>query len=151
MAIDVSSPDQAATRPQKLSTLPAVLQWRAINQPSEVAFTFLVDGEDETLSFTYAELDREARAIAAELERLAPRGSRTLLVFDSGLDYIAALVRLPVCRHRGGAGLSPRSVSHRPHPAAFAVDRGRRPGRVIAGDASDAELGRIAVSFRARA
>lgn len=91
MAIDVSSPDQAATRPQKLSTLPAVLQWRATNQPSELAFTFLVDGEDETLSFTYAELDREARAIATALERLAPRGSRALLVFDSGLDYIAAL------------------------------------------------------------
>ena len=91
MAIDVSSRDQIATRPHGLSTLPQVLRWRAANQPSELAFTFLVDGEDETLSLTYAELDREARSIAAALERTAARGSRALLVFDSGLDYIAAL------------------------------------------------------------
>lgn len=91
MAIDVSSRDQLATRPQRLSTLPRVLRWRAENQPSELAFTFLVDGEDETRSLTFAELDREARRVAAALERTAPRGSRALLVFDSGLDYIAAL------------------------------------------------------------
>ena len=91
MAIDVSSRDEAPTRPQNLSTLPHVLRWRAASQPSDLAFTFLADGEDEALGLTYAELDREARSIAAALERTAERGSRALLVFDSGLDYIAAL------------------------------------------------------------
>ncbi len=91
MAIDVSVRNRAPARPRELSTLPHVLQWRAIHQPNEPAFTFLIEGEDEAISLTYAELDREARTIAGELQRLGGDGARALLVYDSGLDYIAAL------------------------------------------------------------
>jgi acyl transferase domain-containing protein/acyl-CoA synthetase (AMP-forming)/AMP-acid ligase II/acyl carrier protein/ubiquinone/menaquinone biosynthesis C-methylase UbiE len=74
----------------KFSTLVALLRFRALNQPSRRAFTFLSDGEVEAGHLTYLELDRKARAIAAHLESLGAAGERALLLYPSGLDFIAA-------------------------------------------------------------
>src|SRR5262249_44908330 len=41
-------------------------------------------------SLTYAELDRRARAIASWLQEAGARGERALLLYQPGLDYIAA-------------------------------------------------------------
>ena len=41
-------------------------------------------------SWTYAELDRRARAIAAWLQSLGLQGERALLLYPAGLDFIAA-------------------------------------------------------------
>ncbi|HVC93235.1 MAG TPA: amino acid adenylation domain-containing protein [Pirellulales bacterium] len=86
-----TSRDGALARPRGLPTLGHVLQWRALRQADEVAFVFLVDGEDEEQSLTYAELDLQARAIAGELRHRGATGQKALLVYDAGLDYIAAL------------------------------------------------------------
>ncbi|HEV3003550.1 MAG TPA: AMP-binding protein, partial [Pirellulales bacterium] len=91
MAADAPSCADALSRPRELSTLAHVLQWRALRQADDVAFLFLVDGEDDERCLTYAQLDRHARAIAAELRRRGAEGQRALLVYDAGLDYIAAL------------------------------------------------------------
>ena len=74
------------------STLVDILRWRAIHQPDHTAYVFLEDGEVEGARFTYAELDRRARAIAAHLMEAHGTGERALLLYPAGLDYIAAFL-----------------------------------------------------------
>ncbi|MEC4891787.1 MAG: amino acid adenylation domain-containing protein [Oscillatoria sp. PMC 1051.18] len=71
-------------------TIVDVLRYRALSQPDQLAFTFLPDGETEGEHLTYAELERRARAIAAQLQALGLSGERCLLLYPSGLDYVAA-------------------------------------------------------------
>ena len=73
-----------------VATLVDLLRKRAVHQPLQVAFTFLKDGETEAGSLTYQELDRHARAIAAALQSYGVSGSRSLLLFPPGLEFIAA-------------------------------------------------------------
>jgi acyl-CoA synthetase (AMP-forming)/AMP-acid ligase II/aryl carrier-like protein len=72
------------------STLVDLLRWRAQHQPDQRIYTFLVDGATEEVCLTYAELDRQAHAIAMQLRDLAAVGTRALLLYPPGLDYIAA-------------------------------------------------------------
>ena len=51
--------------------------------------THLLDGERE-LSRSYADLDREARAIAARLQAEIPEGERVLLLYPPGPEFVAA-------------------------------------------------------------
>ena len=51
-------------------------------------YTFLRDGEIEDRTMTFAELDRESRAIAAMLQEW--RIQRPLLVYAPGLDFISS-------------------------------------------------------------
>src|SRR5215212_6879027 len=71
------------------STLIDLLSWRAAHQPDQLAYSFLVDGEDEKAHSTYARLDRKARAIAGMLQSLDLCGERVLLLYAPGLDFIA--------------------------------------------------------------
>src|SRR5262245_60897413 len=73
-----------------VSTLVDMLCHRALHQPKQPAYKFLVDGETKTAEITYAELDRQARAIAVQLQQLVEGGERALLLYPPGLDYIAA-------------------------------------------------------------
>jgi acyl-CoA synthetase (AMP-forming)/AMP-acid ligase II/acyl carrier protein len=72
------------------SSLVDLLRWRAFQHPDEAAYLFLVDGEDQRTERTYAQMDRQARAIAAELQSFATRGQRALLLYPPGLEFIAA-------------------------------------------------------------
>ncbi|WP_338868528.1 condensation domain-containing protein [Myxococcus stipitatus] len=65
---------------------------RAAEHPELRAYTFLVDGEEEELHFTYAELDQRARTIAGFLQSQGAQGERVLLLYPPGLDYVAAFV-----------------------------------------------------------
>ena len=67
-----------------------MLRHRAAHQPSDPAFHYLVDGETDEILWSYAELDRRARAIAAWLQSLGLQGERALLLYPAGLDFIAA-------------------------------------------------------------
>jgi 8-amino-7-oxononanoate synthase len=51
-----------------------------------------VDGENEELNITYAELDRQARAVGGWLLANGMAGKRVLLLYPSGLDFIAAFM-----------------------------------------------------------
>jgi acyl-CoA synthetase (AMP-forming)/AMP-acid ligase II len=72
------------------ATLVDVLSFRAKNQANAVAYTFLVDGEDEQQVLTYAELHRDACVIAAQLTALNLRGKPALLLFAAGLGFVCA-------------------------------------------------------------
>jgi len=73
-------------------TIVDLLRQRAAYRPHDRAFTFLVDGENEELNITYAELDRKARALGAWLLDRGMVGKRVLLLYPSGLDFIAAFM-----------------------------------------------------------
>ncbi|MGE3271800.1 MAG: AMP-binding protein, partial [Chloroflexota bacterium] len=67
-----------------------VLHWRADHQPDQLAYTFLVDGDETVASWTYRQLDLRARAIAAHLQARGAVGERVVLVCPPGLEYTAA-------------------------------------------------------------
>jgi acyl-CoA synthetase (AMP-forming)/AMP-acid ligase II/acyl carrier protein len=66
---------------------------RAAERPHQPAFIFLPNaaagGADE-VAWTFAQLDRRARAVAAAVSRQATPGDRAVLVFPPGLDFLAA-------------------------------------------------------------
>ncbi|MEH1904270.1 MAG: fatty acyl-AMP ligase [Nostoc sp.] len=76
--------------PAHFSTLVELLSYRAKNQPEQKAYTFLQSIEKEAESLTYEELHLEAQAIAASLQSLNIVGERALLLYQPGLDFIAA-------------------------------------------------------------
>ena len=63
---------------------------RALRQPEQRIFTFLLDGEEEANHLTHAVLDERARSIAAELQSHRAEGERALLLYPAGLEFIAA-------------------------------------------------------------
>ncbi|MEM9216876.1 MAG: AMP-binding protein [Cyanobacteria bacterium P01_F01_bin.150] len=71
-------------------TLLETITERRQNQPDKQAYIFLQDGETESGSLTYGELDRQARAIASHLQPF--KGERALLLYPSGLEFITAFI-----------------------------------------------------------
>ncbi len=71
-------------------TLDAVLRRRAAELPDHVVYRFLADGETESEAWTYAALDRKARALAVRLLSLGRPGETVLLLYETGLEPLAA-------------------------------------------------------------
>lgn len=67
-----------------------VLGLRAEAEPERVAYTFLVDGEEEERHLTHAELDARARRVAVALGPQTAT-TRAMLLFHPGLDFVAGL------------------------------------------------------------
>lgn len=67
-----------------------LLRYRATEDKDTVLFKFLADGETESDSLTYQQLDSRARTIAAHLQSLGCKKERVLLLYQPSLDYIAA-------------------------------------------------------------
>jgi len=59
--------------------------------PTDIAYTFLPDGEGVEQNLTFRELEWQARSVAARLQQMARPGDRAALVYESGLEYIAAM------------------------------------------------------------
>uniref|UniRef100_UPI001F27A166 fatty acyl-AMP ligase n=1 Tax=Calothrix rhizosoleniae TaxID=888997 RepID=UPI001F27A166 len=73
-----------------ITNLVNLVRHRNQNQADNIAFTFLANGETEEASLTYQELDKKARAIAAVLQSMKVSGERALLLYQPGLEFIAA-------------------------------------------------------------
>ena len=71
-------------------SLAEVLLTRGDETPDAPAYCFLIDGVEEGPRLNYAELDRQARMIAAALQDVAGPGDRALLLFAPGLAFISA-------------------------------------------------------------
>ncbi len=65
-------------------------RFRAKIDGDAIAFTFLVDGENEEIHLRFSEIDRQAEALGAKLQSLGEKGDRVLLLFHPGLEYISA-------------------------------------------------------------
>ncbi|HEY9804631.1 MAG TPA: fatty acyl-AMP ligase [Leptolyngbyaceae cyanobacterium] len=74
-------------KPERTSLID-IISYRSQSQPDKQAYIFLQNGEEETASFTYEELDKRSRAIAAYLQPW--KGERALLLYPSGLEFITA-------------------------------------------------------------
>lgn len=77
-------PDSSA----KFSTLINLLRYWAEHQPDRTAYRFLSNGEEDQL--TFAQLDAEARTVAARLQADGATGERILLLYPQGLRYVAS-------------------------------------------------------------
>jgi len=73
------------------ATFVELMQSHAALRPGKCLYSFLADGEADEVRMTYAELDRQARAVAARLQALGAPGDRVLLLFPAGLEYIRAI------------------------------------------------------------
>ena len=72
------------------SNLVDMLVSKADTHKDKIGFTYLLDGDAEEATLTFAELDHQARLIGTELQRLGVKGERVLLLYAPGLDYISA-------------------------------------------------------------
>jgi acyl-CoA synthetase (AMP-forming)/AMP-acid ligase II len=87
------------------ATISDVLRLRAELTPHKRVFLFLESGEREGASYTFAELDRKAKAIGSRLTALGARGKRVLLPHPPGLEFVASFfgclysgaVAVPAC------------------------------------------------------
>jgi acyl-CoA synthetase (AMP-forming)/AMP-acid ligase II len=99
--------------PGKFSNLNELLRWRAENNSSQLALTFLKDGKTEEGNWTYEDLARHARSIAAFLQSSNSTTQPVLLLYPPGLDFIAAFwgclvggaIAVPVYPPRSNRGL----------------------------------------------
>lgn len=113
-----------------LSDIPAsfvdVVVHKALTQPNDNAYTFLGDDEQGLgQSITYAQLDRRARAIAAQLRTVTPCGRRVLLLYPPGLDYIVAFI---ACLYAGVIAVpAPPPRGRRSLPRIEAIFRDAEP------------------------
>ena len=72
-------------------TLLALLRSRSQHGPSTKVYTWLADGDRESSSLSYSDLDLRARAIAAHLQSLKLRRKRAVLLYGPGLEFAEAL------------------------------------------------------------
>ncbi|WP_198299647.1 non-ribosomal peptide synthetase [Tumebacillus avium] len=70
-------------------TLVDLLRWRAVEQPEQLAYTFLLE-DGEQAAYTYQEIDRKARALGAALQGMGAAGERALLLYQPGMEYLVA-------------------------------------------------------------
>src|SRR5579872_5064703 len=84
------------------STLVEMPRYRAVHQPEQQAYTYLIDGGTEGGHLTFAELDLQARKVAAMLQSRNARGERMLLLYPTGLEFVAAFFGLLI--YRGNCG-----------------------------------------------
>lgn len=77
---------------KRVATLVDLLRYRAMHQSEQTAYDFFADGESQTASLTYAELDQAARAVAALLQSLGCVGQPVLLLYPPDLEYIVAFL-----------------------------------------------------------
>src|SRR5262245_15434020 len=76
-----------------------LLGYRAALQPDDTAYPFLESGGQDGPRTTWAELDTRCQAIGAAVrERVAP-GSRVLLLYPPGLEFVAGFFG---CLYGGG-------------------------------------------------
>jgi acyl-CoA synthetase (AMP-forming)/AMP-acid ligase II/acyl carrier protein len=74
----------------RVSSIVDVLNIRADVQSDKPSYVFL-SGAAEVGRLTFAQLQRRARAVAAQLPEMKGQNERVLLLYPAGLDYIVAL------------------------------------------------------------
>ncbi|MEZ0385771.1 MAG: fatty acyl-AMP ligase, partial [Verrucomicrobium sp.] len=90
--VPLTESSSSSPAPSRHSTWVDHLRGTVARQGEAPALTFLGDGENESIRLTYASLDEKARAIASHLQaaQIAP-GQRVLLLYPSGVEFVAAL------------------------------------------------------------
>ncbi len=99
-----------------------LLRRRAAEQPDDLAYVFLKEGEEEGERLAYGPLEARVRAVAARLQQVGASGERVLLLYPSGLDFVTAFL---ACLYAGAVAVPtypPRSKRSLPRLEAIAAD-----------------------------
>src|SRR5436190_10932763 len=75
-----------------MSHIVSILQKHSFHSSNKSAYIFLEDGQHETARISYHELDKLARSIAAYLQTKNVFGQRFILLYPSGIEFVAALM-----------------------------------------------------------
>lgn len=78
------------TKAVQFKNYPELLRWRAQNEGDLLSYCFLKDGKTETQRFTYQQLDKKVRSLAAYLQKIGSEKERALLILENDLDYLIA-------------------------------------------------------------
>lgn len=78
--------------PAEAISLVDIVQFHASQRGDDLAYVYLIDGEDDEARITFGELDRQSRAFAAVLQKSTQPGDRALLLYPSGLEFIVAFL-----------------------------------------------------------
>lgn len=112
-----------------LATFTDAVRRRAQERPERRAFTFLEDGEVEGACLSFADVDRQARAIAVALADAGLAGQRALLLYPPGIEFVLGFLG---CLYAGVVAVPaypPRS--DRSLPRLRAIGRDARPAAVL--------------------
>ncbi|HEY1349799.1 MAG TPA: fatty acyl-AMP ligase [Ktedonobacteraceae bacterium] len=93
--------------PAAIATFVDLLEWRAYTHPDRQACLFF--HHDRQSELTYRELQQHAKALGAWLQRATQPGSRVLLLYPPGLDFIVAF---SACLYAGVIAVP----AYPPHP-----------------------------------
>src|SRR6185295_11970053 len=76
------------------SSVMEMVEHRARTRGDHLAYRFLTTGEvtGPRIEWSYAEVDRRARAIAATLQDAGAAGERVLLLYPPGIEFIAGFL-----------------------------------------------------------
>lgn len=66
----------------------SILNERANQTPNQLAYIFLKNRENQEQNITYQQLSQNSKNIAIKLQSLIPEGSRALLLYPQGLEFI---------------------------------------------------------------
>ncbi|WP_414538947.1 amino acid adenylation domain-containing protein [Stenotrophomonas forensis] len=78
--------------PHAFASVNEAIAWQARERPQKTAFVFLKDGETEAGRLDFGALHARAATIAEALSAQGARGERALLVFQNGLEFMAAFL-----------------------------------------------------------
>ncbi|MDB9468877.1 fatty acyl-AMP ligase [Dolichospermum circinale CS-1225] len=70
----------------------SILNQRANQTPNQLAYIFLKNRENQAQNITYQQLSQNSKNIAIKLQSLIPEGSRALLLYPQGLEFINAFL-----------------------------------------------------------
>ena len=87
-----SAKDDVKNDVETSQSLVDLLRYRAVHNRDSLAYSFLKDGLKCAQSVTYAELDRQARALAYALQvkGQSTPGDRVVLLYSPGIDFLVA-------------------------------------------------------------
>lgn len=100
------------------SNLIELLQARAAENRDYVGYHFLADGENESASLSWGELDDRARAIGAQLQQMTEPGDRAMMLYPSGLEVLIAFMG---CLYAGVVPVPAFPLQPNRPPTAFAA------------------------------
>ncbi len=116
---------QQIPSPTRFSNLVAALRAQVERHPEKSAYLFHpVKGEP--VSYSYAELDTRARALAVQLEMCADPGDPILILCQPGLDYIASFFACLYAHMKAVPLYPPRNNRHIPRLLAITKNVGAK-------------------------
>ncbi|MER5786267.1 amino acid adenylation domain-containing protein [Streptomyces mobaraensis] len=131
-----------ASRMSRPAGIVDIARRHAERTPARPAYAFLPDGETESVRFSFADIDRRARAVAAVLQDRGLAGERVLVAYPSGPEYVQAFLG---CLYAGVVAVpcdEPRSGPSAERLAGIRADA--RPALALTAAAPEAGLAGLA-------